>query len=527
MLLLLSAYLILMGSILAFAIYEFTSGVAFQVSILILGGLAFAVLVSLHVLNIPQYFVSFVSDFATPLITNLVLVLVFMGMGLKFGWEAKKISGAGIRIFAAAVAMAFMDVIPGSIIFGFVCRLIFGWPWIFGAVLGTLIGETSAAVVVPYLDHVSRLEQEKSGHSRHDMKLTYTLKLESTMNSITLLLFVALYYNQIYAHNYSPSLSSFISTTSLSAAGVLAGHWPLMLMFIAGIPVLTYLVTQLLILVARMKLAERASGKLSALQSPSLGDETFSISGGVKEQGERQFRIGMMLYGIVFGVALLIFETIRLESSSLAGIGTSLFSLMALLYLGFFLGYLFPGSREPEQDATPGERGRKAFTGMLLFHEEFELLARIVFYFSVGVSLGSMILFPQSGAQPITSNVWIGIAVTAVIMVPAFVGLRLLSGVVGLPIIFFSRYGGESYRGDFRLVAATMPKGITVAAVAVLMLHSAIQYSSEIYILALFAVIISTVEFTFISAMGYRTKGSPAGPEGLSTSGETHEAVRH
>lgn len=500
--LLFAAYLILMGSILAFAIYEFNSGVAFQVAALILVGLFFAFLVHYNILQLPGYFVPFITNFSTPLITNLVLVLVFVGMGLKLGWEARSFRGEGIRIFAASTAMAFVDIIPGAIIFGFICEFIFGWPWVYGALLGTLMGETSAAVVVPYVDHLAMVTQEKLGSTMHLSKMTNVLKLESTLNSITLLLFLVLFYNEIYAGNVNPTVTTFMSSTWSSLLQVFEAHWPVLTMIIAGIPLLVYLGSRLMVFAAKRKLEDKASRKLKVTAIYSLNDVMLPNSESPREVSEKQFRIGMMLYGIVLGIALLIYETIQTQpATSFAGIGTSLFSLMGLLYLGFFLGYLFPGSATTTADSAAERTGRKAFTGMMLFHEEFELLARIVFYFSIGVSLGFMILSPLPGAQAISNSVWFGILIMSVIMGPTFLALRYMSGGVGLPIAFYSRYRKESYRGDFRLVAATMPKGITVAAVAVLILQSGINFASEIYILALISVVVSTIGFTLISSM--------------------------
>lgn len=503
--LLLAAYMILMGSILAFAIYEFNSGVAFQVATLLLVGFLFAVLVHFHVITTSGYFVSFVIDFTTPLITHLVLVLVFVGMGLKLGWEARSFSGEGVRILAASTAMAFVDILPGALIFGYICEAVFGWPWIYGALLGTLMGETSAAVVIPYVDHMSTLSHEKGTSSMHTMRLSNVLKLESTLNSITLLLFMVLFYNEIYSGNVNPTTSSFLSTTWSSLVLVFVQHWPALMVVIFGIPVLIYVSSKLIVMVTERKLVDRATRKLKVTAVFSMNDMMLVDKDVSKEFGEKQFRIGMMLYGIILGIALLIYETIQTQpATSFAGIGTPLFSLVALLYLGFFLGYLFPGNRTRGLDSETQQTGKQAFTGMMLFHEEFELLSRIIFYFSVGVSLGFMVLSPPSGAQVITGHDWIGILIMAIIMGPAFILLRFLSGIVGLPITFYSRFRRETYRQDFKLLAATMPKGITVAAVAVLILQSGIAYSTDIYVLALLSVVISTIGFTVISTLKSR-----------------------
>ncbi len=495
-----------MGSILAFAIYEFNSGVAFQVSALIGVGLLFAYLVHSHILQIPSYFVTFITGFSTPLITNLVLVLVFVGMGLKMGWQARSFMGGdGLRIFSAATVMAFADIIPGAILFGFLCQFIFGWPWAYGALVGTLMGETSAAVVVPYVDHIMNLSKEKGSSNAHASKLTNVLKLESTLNSITLLLFLVLFYNIIDIGNVNPTAASFISTTWSSFLQVVTLHWPVLLLVIAGIPVAVYLSSRLLVIAIKAKLVDRDSRKLKVTAVFSMNEFMLPRNHSTQEFGEKQFRIGMMMYGIILGIALLIYETIQTQpATSFAGFGRSLFSLMALLYLGFFLGYLFPGSSATTSDSIAEQTGKQAFTGMMLFHEEFELLARIVFYFSIGVSLGFMILSPLTGSQAISSGAWTGILAMAIIMGPIFLLLRYISGLVGLPITFYSRYRHDSYRKDFRLVATTMPKGITVAAVAVLILQSGVEFSSEIYILALLAVVISTVGFTVISSLRMR-----------------------
>jgi len=515
--LLFATYLILMGSILAFAIYEFNSGVAFQVIVLILGGLLFAFFIVHRILVLPHSFVSFLNNFSIPLVTDLVLVLIYSGMGLKLGADVKELRGSGLRVAVAGVVMAFADIIPSAILFGYVCQWLLGWPWILGALLGSLLGETSAAVVVPYLNHLVDLSSERGRRSDHVTKLTSVLKLESTVNSVVLLLFVAIFYNQIYIRNYNPTFASFLATTYSSLAGVIQYHSIVLIFVLAGIPVLVFAGSKIIVFFVKRRLVDRGRTRLKAYAVFSMNDIVTESASDGSEMNEKQLRMGMILYGIVLGIALLVFEEI-LNLTSFAGFANVLFALIGLLYLGFFIGYLFPGGEKLVLDKDADATGKRTFTGMMLFHEEFELLVRIVFYFSIGVELGMMLFAPPKGVQAIPSGELTGAVILILAMGPLFLVLRYISGSFGLPIAFFSRYSTDSIRKDYGLVAATMPKGVTVAAISVLILQSGIEFGSTIYVLALVSIIISTFAFTIISAV------AGAGPSGASGKREGTEA---
>jgi hypothetical protein len=508
--LLFATYLILLGSILAFAIYEFNSGVAFQVILLILGGLLFSFLIVHRILVLPSSFVSFLNSFSIPLVTDLVLVLIYAGMGLKLGADAKELRGSGLRVAAAGIVMAFADIVPSAIMFGYVCEWLLGWPWILGALLGSLLGETSAAVVVPYLNHLIDLSAERGRRTEHVTKLASVLKLESTVNSVVLLLFVAIFYNQIYIRNYNPTFVNFFATTYSSLAGVVKYHSIVLLFVLAGIPLLVLAGSEIIVFFVRRRLVDRGRTRLKAYAVFSMNDIVAADGPVGGEMNEKQLRMGMILYGIVLGIALLVFEEI-LKLTSFAGFANVLFALIGLLYLGFFIGYLFPGGEKIVLDSDATATGKRTFTGMMLFHEEFELLVRIVFYFSIGIELGMMLFAPPKGVQAIPSSELFGAVALIFAMGPIFLALRFISGSVGLPIAFFSRYSSESIRKDYSLVAATMPKGVTVAAISVLILQSGIEFASTIYVLALMSIIISTFAFTIISAIAGEGPSSEAG----------------
>ncbi|MBX8631282.1 MAG: hypothetical protein KIY12_02515 [Thermoplasmata archaeon] len=501
--LLFATYLILMGSILAFAIYEFNSGVAFQVILLIFGGLLFAFLIVHRFFVLPKSFVTFLTDFSIPLVTDLVLVLIYAGMGLKLGADAKTLRGSGLRVAAAGIVMAFVDIIPSAILFGYVCEYLLGWPWVLGALLGSMIGETSAAVVVPYLNHLIDLSSERGKKTEHLTKLTSVLKLESTVNSVVLLLFVAIFYNQIYIKNYNPTFTSFLGTTYSSLAGVVHYHLIVLLFVVAGIPAIVFAGSSIIVFFVKRRIIDRGRSKLKAYAVFSMNDIIVPKSQDSGDFSEKQLRMGMILYGIVLGIALLVFEEI-LSLTSFAGFANVLFALLGLIYLGFFIGYLFPGGNRLALDRETDKTGSRTFTGLMLFHDEFELLVRIVFYFSIGVELGMMLFNPPHGVEAISPAELPGAVILMIAMGPIFLLLRYITGSAGLPVAFYSRYSGEGFRGDYRLVAATMPKGVTVAAISVLILQTGIEFGSTIYVLALVAIIISTIGFTIISAMGYK-----------------------
>ncbi len=507
--LLFATYLILIGSILAFAIYEFVSGVAFQVLLLIMGGLGFAFLLAHGFFVLPSAFTSFLNYFSIPLITDLVLVLIYVGTGLKLGLDAKQLRGSGLRIAAGGLAMAVADIVGSAAIFSYVCGILLNWPWVLGALFGALIGDTSAAMIVPYLSHIANLSAERTGKSEHLTKLTSVIKLESTMNSVVLLLFVTIFYNQLYIGNSSPTMSVFFGTTFNSLTAVLANHSVVLLFALAGIPLIAYFSSKSIVLIVKRRLAQKNGTGLEPyavlyLKNPhptSTDDVMIHRSSDVTEFSEKQMRMGMMLYGIVLGIALLVFEEV-LQLTSFAGFANVLFALIALIYLGFFVGYLFPGGGKTSYESDGSAQGKRTFVGMMLFHDEIELLVRIVFYFSLGIELGTMLFSPPAGLQPIPADQTTGAIELILLMIPIFMGLRYFSGLFGLPIAFYSRRSGERFARDFKLVGATMPKGVTVAALSVLLLQAGVNSGGTIYILALTTVIVSTLAFTFASRAG-------------------------
>ncbi len=507
--LLFATYLILIGSILTFAIYEFVAGVAFQVLLLVLGGVGFAFLMVYNFIAVPQTFVSFIQFFSIPLITDTVLVLIYMGTGLKLGLDAKQLRGSGLRVAAGGIIMAVVDIVSSAVVFAYVCQLLLGWPWALGALFGSIVGETSAAVVVPYLNHITNLSAERASKTEHLTKLTSVIKLESTMNSIVLLLMVAIFYNQIFIGNNSPTIPVFLQTTASALSSVIDYHLVVLVFALAGIPIIVYMSSRTIVFFVKRRLSGGSKSGIEPyavlyLRKPfptSTEDIEIRRSSDVTEFSEKQMRMGMILYGIVLGIGLLVFEEM-LKLTSFAGFANALFALIALIYLGFFIGYLFPGGGRKSYESDSSLQGKRTFTGMMLFHDEIELLIRIVFYFSIGIELGLMLFSPPQGLPPIPPNEVKGAIELILLMVPIFVGLRYLSGMFGLPLAFYSRKNKESFRKDFKLVGATMPRGVTVAAISVLLLQTQISSSGTIYVLALTSIVVSTFAFTLASRAG-------------------------
>lgn len=507
--LLFATYLILIGSILTFAIYEFVAGVAFQVLLLVLGGVGFAFLMVYGFIAVPQTFVSFIQFFSIPLITDTVLVLIYLGTGLKLGLDAKQLRGSGLRVAAGGIIMALVDIVSSAVVFAYVCQLLLGWPWALGALFGSIIGETSAAVVVPYLNHITNLSAERASKTEHLTKLTSVIKLESTMNSIILLLMVAIFYNQIFIGNNSPTIPVFLQTTASALSSVVDYHLVVLVFALAGIPVIVYVSSRTIVFFVKRRLSGGNRSGIEPyavlyLRKPfptSTEDIEIRRSSDVTEFSEKQMRMGMILYGIVLGIGLLVFEEM-LKLTSFAGFANALFALIALIYLGFFIGYLFPGGGRKSYESDTSLQGKRTFTGMMLFHDEIELLIRIVFYFSIGIELGLMLFSPPQGLPPIPPNEVKGAIELILLMIPIFVGLRYLSGMFGLPLAFYSRKNKESFRKDFNLVGATMPRGVTVAAISVLLLQTQTSSSGTIYVLALTSIVVSTFAFTLASRAG-------------------------
>ncbi|MGC8982070.1 MAG: cation:proton antiporter, partial [Minisyncoccia bacterium] len=89
---------------------------------------------------IPEKYVSILRDFV-PLFGSIALIMIMFDGGRKIDFSTI-VSGSGIGLI-----LALLDIIFSLIIVSLLMHYIFSWPFIYGAILGTIVGETTAVVI--------------------------------------------------------------------------------------------------------------------------------------------------------------------------------------------------------------------------------------------------------------------------------------------------------------------------------------------------------------------------------------------
>lgn len=115
---------------------------------------------------IPIKYVDVLRDFV-PIFGSIALIMIMFEGGRKIT-VGSSVSANGVGLLLGA-----LDIILSMVIIAVIMKYIFSWPWIYGAVLGTIIGETTAVVIVPVATRVN-LPQ-----SLYNMAVT-----EATFNSV-------------------------------------------------------------------------------------------------------------------------------------------------------------------------------------------------------------------------------------------------------------------------------------------------------------------------------------------------------
>ncbi len=124
---------------------------------------------------IPEKYTTVLRDFV-PLFGSIALIMIMFDGGRKIDFEAT-VSGSG-----KGLILAVLDVSFSMIFISLLMHYIFYWPFIYGAILGTTIGETTAVVIVPVATRI------KIPNALYNMAIT-----EATFNSVVdILLFYLL-----------------------------------------------------------------------------------------------------------------------------------------------------------------------------------------------------------------------------------------------------------------------------------------------------------------------------------------------
>jgi len=115
---------------------------------------------------IPDKYVSILRDFV-PLFGSIALIMIMFDGGRKIDLSAS-VSGSGTGLI-----LAILDIIFSMITVSLLMHYIFSWPFIYGAILGTIIGETTAVVIIPVATRV------KIPNDLYNMSIS-----EATFNSV-------------------------------------------------------------------------------------------------------------------------------------------------------------------------------------------------------------------------------------------------------------------------------------------------------------------------------------------------------
>jgi len=115
---------------------------------------------------IPDKYVSILRDFV-PLFGSIALIMIMFDGGRKIDLSAS-VSGSGTGLI-----LAILDITFSMITVSLLMHYIFSWPFIYGAILGTIIGETTAVVIIPVATRV------KIPNALYNMSIS-----EATFNSV-------------------------------------------------------------------------------------------------------------------------------------------------------------------------------------------------------------------------------------------------------------------------------------------------------------------------------------------------------
>jgi cell volume regulation protein A len=144
----------------------------------------------------------------TPLFSSIALIMIMFNSGriMKFG-DGHGVGGRGLLL-------AFLDITLSCIALTIVMHYMFGWPLLYGALLGIIVGETSTIIVIPLAKKL------KTAPSIYNIVL-----METTFNTVFAILafYLLLPINgtSFTAYSYFQYLIDYLSVPVL--LGILAG----------------------------------------------------------------------------------------------------------------------------------------------------------------------------------------------------------------------------------------------------------------------------------------------------------------
>ncbi len=146
---------------------------------------------------VPTKYVALLRDLA-PLFGDIALVMIMFDGGRRISFRTP-ISSSGLGL-----ALAMLDVVMPSALLAVVMNSFLGWPLVYGAILGAILGETTTTVIIPV---ATRLSISDSMYN--------TIVVEATFNSVvSILLFyllTILLTGQFSALSYTRYVISYFS----------------------------------------------------------------------------------------------------------------------------------------------------------------------------------------------------------------------------------------------------------------------------------------------------------------------------
>ncbi len=170
---------------------------------------------------IPSNYITYFRDIA-PIFSDIAIVVIIFEGGRKI-----EISGF-LKNSAIGTILAILDIAIPAVIFSYIMYYMFSWPYIYGAILGSIIGETTLIVVLPVISRI-KISQDLYG----------TIVTEATLNSVFAIFAFSILIQVFNSGSFDIYQFSKFALDSISIAvvlGVLVGFaWLIFLAFLKGI----------------------------------------------------------------------------------------------------------------------------------------------------------------------------------------------------------------------------------------------------------------------------------------------------
>ncbi|MFP3297723.1 MAG: cation:proton antiporter [Thermocladium sp.] len=134
---------------------------------------------------VPDRYVEVLRLFA-PLFGSIALVIIMFDGGRKIDFGSLTASALGLL-------MGLLDILLPMFVIALIMNYLFGWPYIYGAMLGTIVGETTAVVIVPVASRI------KIPSDLYNLAVT-----EATFNSVVEILIFYLLLVLITGSSFTP-----------------------------------------------------------------------------------------------------------------------------------------------------------------------------------------------------------------------------------------------------------------------------------------------------------------------------------